>query len=109
RTGQGWPDNEVFLFEIEYFWSDKYAVVNAVISPCDDDIKDKIIKSVEGSQKFKIPSGKKWLVFYKKKFPFIASEIINEDPSEIEKRISTIIENIKPAVDEFCKLILKHM
>lgn len=105
KAGQGWPDKEVFLFEIEYFWSDKYATVNAVIAPCDEEIRNEILSAVKKSKFYKEPTGKKWFVFYKTKEKFTASEIINEDDEEIRKSIKSIIDKIKPAVDEFSKLI----
>jgi len=109
KTGQGWPDKEVFLFEIEYFWSDKYATVNAVIAPCDEEIRTRILSAVKESRYYKEPSGKKVLVFYKQKHPFIASEIINEDASEIFKKVKSIIDEIKPAVEDFSRLIINNM
>lgn len=97
-TGRGWQNKEVFLFQIDYYWSDKYAVFDAVISPCDDEMRDKIHRAAKMSEHYKKPSGKKWLVIYKKKYPFIASEMINEDKSEIMERIDKIIKDIKPVV-----------
>jgi hypothetical protein len=105
KTGQGLPDKESFLFEIDYFWSGKYAIVNALISPCDDLTKQKILSAVEGAISFKKPSGKKWLVFYKHKTPFIPEEIVKEDDEEIEKKISEIIDASEPAIKEITQLI----
>lgn len=109
KKGQGWPNKEVFLFEVDYFWSNKYLIVNAVIAPCEDLIKDKIMNAVKDLKYFKLPSGKKWLVFYKRKFNFIASEIIKEEPKDIEKRIKEIMNEINPAVLEICKSIEKRI
>jgi hypothetical protein len=106
--GQGWPDKEVFLFEIEYFWSDRTAIFNAIIAPCADDIRDNLLEAVKKSKFYKIPTGKKWLVFYKKKFPFVASEIINEDEAEIISKVKKIIEDIKPAVIDISEIIAKN-
>ncbi len=108
NSGEGWPNKEVFLFEIEYFWTNKTADVNAVIAPCDVDIRDNIHAAVEKSKFYKVPGGKKWLVVYKKKFPFVASEIINEDETEIKTKIKKIIEDIKPAVDDLSEKIAKN-
>lgn len=107
KSGQGWPNKEVFLFEIEYFWSDRYATVNAVIAPCDDNVRTGIIDAVKDLKNYKEPSGKKWLVFFKKKYSFIASEVINEDEAEIEKRVKEIIDDIKPYVLEISGSIAK--
>ena len=107
-SGQGWPNKEVFLFEIEYFWSDKTAVVNAVIAPCVDDIRDNLHEAVKKSKFYKVPGGKKWLVVYKNKFPFVASEIINEDEAEIKRKVKKIIEDVKPAVVDISEMIAKN-
>jgi hypothetical protein len=103
--GVGWPGKELFLFEIDYFWSNKNLNVKAVIAPGDEAIANKILEATKKSKLFKAPSGKKWLVFYIKKFAFDANEIVNEDDSEIRNRITSIIEKIKPDVDELISLI----
>lgn len=98
KGGEGWPNKEVFLFEIEYYWTDKTADFNAVISPCDEAIRDAIHEAAKKSAYYKAPAGKKWLVLHKRKYPFIASEMINEDDDEIRKKIRHIIQEIKPVV-----------
>ena len=108
NTGQGWPNKEVFLFEIEYFWSDKIANVAATIAPCDNDTRDRLHEAARKSKFYKVPAGKKWLVVYRKKFPFVASEIINEDPAEIKREVKRIIEDVKPAVDDISEVIAKN-
>lgn len=108
NTGQGWPNKEVFQFEIEYFWTDKTADVNAVIAPCGDDIRDRLHNATQKSKFYKVPAGEKWLVVYKKKFPFVASEIINEDEAEIKKTVKKIIEDVKPAVFDISDVIAKN-
>lgn len=107
--GEGWPNKEVFLFEIEYFWTDKTADFNAVIAPCDEAIRDSIHEAAKESAYYKAPAGKKWLVLYKKKFPFVASEMINEDDDEIRKKIRHIIEEIKPVVLDMSRVICKGL
>lgn len=108
NSGQGWPNKEVFLFEIEYFWTDKTADVNAVIAPCAEALRDNIHDAAKKSKFYKVPAGKKWLVVYKKKFPFVASEIINEDEAEIKRKIQKMIEDVKPAVVDICEMITKN-
>ena len=105
KGGEGWPNKEVFLFEIEYFWTDKTADFNAVIAPCDEAIRDSIHEAAKKSTYYKAPAGKKWLVLFKKKFAFVASEMINEDDDEIRKKIRHIIEEIKPVVSEISQMI----
>lgn len=110
RSGQGWSDNEIFLFEIDYFWSNSSAIFKVCISPSDDpEIIDTLHQVVKKSKHYKVPQGKKWLVFYSKKFPFIASDMINEDPDEIKKKVGGIVNEIKPIADEISKLIENNL
>lgn len=107
KSGIGWTEKEAFLFEIEYFWTDKYAIFNAVISQCDPELQELIIQALKNSNHYKKPAGKKWLVVSKHKSSFVASDLIQEDEETIKKRIKEIITSIKPIVDEFSNLICK--
>jgi len=100
KNGVGWPGKELFLFEINYFWSKKTLTLKALIAPGNKDIAQKILDAVKDSKHFKRPSGKKWLAFYIKKFTFNANEIVNEDDNVIKDRINSIIDKVKPDVDE---------
>lgn len=103
--GVGWPNKEIFLFEINYYWSQKDAIFNAVISPGDQDHRMKIHNSLVNSPNYRKHTGKKWMVNYKKRIKFNASKIINENNNEIEKRVDEIIRTIEPIVNEFSALI----
>ena len=61
--------------------------------------------AVSSSKLFKNPSGKKWLVFYMKKFSFTAEEMVNEDDKLIKNKITAIIEKVKPEIDELIDLV----
>ncbi len=108
KSGQGWPGKEVFLFEIDYYWTDKTAGVIAVIAPCDDDTRERLHNAVKKSKFYKLPGGKKWLVVYRTKFLFVASEMIKEDEAEIRGKIRKIIEDVKPALLDIAETIAKH-
>lgn len=105
NTGIGWPGKEQFLMEIEYFWTDKYANVKATIAPGDEVVRATLLKAVRGLKGTKEPSGRKWLVFYSKKFPFVASEVMNEDEAEIEKRVKRIVSAIEHDAMDICVAI----
>ena len=107
RIGTGWPDKEAFAFEIDYYWTDRYAIFNAVIAPSNTDLQSIIIKALKSSPNYKTPVGKKWLVVYKHKFNFIASEIIKEDEQTIIKRVDEIFDHVRPIVKEFTEIIEK--
>lgn len=107
--GQGWPNREIFLFEIEYFWNKSSAIFKACIAPNDDPIKERLHDVVKKSKHYKAPQGKKWLVFYSKSFPFIASEMINEDEKVIKEKVEDIFSKIKSAADDISKLIEDHI
>jgi hypothetical protein len=38
------------------------------------------------------PEGKKWSVFYSKKVKFVASEVSNEDESEIRSKVKKVVD-----------------
>lgn len=101
KTGQGWSNKEAFLFEIDFFWSGKDSIFKAVISPCDEITKKKLLNSVERCDFYKKPSGKKWLSVYTKRNPFIATDIVKEDDSEITKKVSSIINDAEPVIKAF--------
>lgn len=107
NNGQGWPGKEVFLFEIDYFWNKNNAIIKAVIAPCDESIRDGIHNAVKESKYYKQPIGKKWLVIYQKKIPFVASEIINEDQVNIKGKIKKIIEEFRLVVEDISDKIVK--
>jgi len=105
HVGVGWPDKEIFLFEIDYYWSGKSATFKAAIAPGDESLRNKIISAVKNSKYYKDPQGKKWLVIYSKKFTFDVENIANEDDAERNKKISAIIDDAKPVIEEFTGLI----
>lgn len=95
RTGQGWPNKEPFLMEIEYFWSiPPKAVIKAVIAPGNDELREKILGAVKHLPLFQNPRGKKWLVFFNRKRPFVAKEVVEEDDSEIKERVKAVVSNV---------------
>jgi hypothetical protein len=106
-SGQGWPDKEQFLFEIDYYWGSntKSISLKAIVSPGNDLICNAILDAVEKFDKYKTPSGAKWRVFYIKKYRFNSDEAINEDPKEIRKQIDKIILDAKPTIDTISTLI----
>lgn len=106
KVGTGWPNKEMFLFEIEYYWSDKYAIFNVVIAPGDSALQNLIHDLVKKTPSYKVPSGKKWLVVYKHKFNFSASEIIKEEEQTIVKKIDEMFKHINPIVEEFSSVIV---
>lgn len=109
-SGQGWPDKEIFLFEIDYFWSKTSAIFKACIAPSDDpEVIEKLHQVVKKSKHYKAPQGKKWLVFCSEKTKFNASEMINEDPDEIKKKVEEIVNKIKPEATEISKLIQDNL
>lgn len=74
KDGEGRPDKEVFLFEIDYFWTDRNAIAKAVISPGNEAMRELILAAVKKLKFYRSPEGKKWSVFYLEKRKFVASE-----------------------------------
>lgn len=102
-TGNGWPDKESFLFEIDYYWSDKNAVCKACISPCDDSVSEKILNAVADKPYYEKPKGSKWKVFYNRKMNFRASEVINNDKGIIQAAVNKILDDFCKVVDEIAR------
>jgi len=92
----GWPGKESFLFEIEYFWSDKDAIFSTTIAPGNAEISRILSQAVESIPGHKTPKGKQWLVHFKKRWPFVASEIVNES----DEAIIAAINKFWPEVTE---------
>jgi hypothetical protein len=107
RTGGGWPDKEVFLFEIDYFWSDQNAVAKAIISPGNEGLRETILSAAKDLKSYRRPEGKKWSSFYLKKSKFVASEVYNEDEGEIRAKVKKVIENIEADANEIFATIAK--
>jgi hypothetical protein len=102
----GWPDKESFLFEIEYFWSDKDVIFNRVIAPGNVEISRVLSESIESVPGHKTPKGKQWLVHFKKRWPFVASEIVNESDDAIKATISKFWPEITEIVKKVEAAIL---
>ena len=94
RDGEGWPDKEEFLFEIDYFWSDQNAVAKAVIAPGNENVRETILTAAKSLASYRKPEGKKWSVFYLRKVKFVASEVSNEDESEIKSKVKKVIDAV---------------
>jgi hypothetical protein len=94
RDGQGWPDKEVFLFEIDYFWSDQNAIAKAIIAPGNEKVREIVLAAAKSIASYRKPEGKKWSVFYMKKVKFVASEISNEDESEIKNKVKKVVDAV---------------
>lgn len=94
RTGQGWPDREPFLIEIDYFWTRRNAVIKAVIAPGNDEWRAKILDAVKSLTLFQQPRGKKWLVFFIERCNFAATEVVDEDEEEIKRRVRAVVTHI---------------
>jgi PD-(D/E)XK nuclease superfamily len=109
KSGNYWIGKELFLFEIDFYWSDKFAIFNAVISPGETTIQDKLKEVLNKSKNYRKPTGKKWQVVSKEKKEFIASDMVNEEQETIKGRVNEIIESIKPIVEEFSLLICKDL
>jgi hypothetical protein len=109
KDGEGWPDKEVFLFEIDYFWSDKNAIMKAVICPGNESLRQTIMAAVKHLKRYRPPPGKKWSVFYSEKIKFVASEIYNEEESDIKARVKNVVDVIAADATEIFSTIAKAL
>jgi hypothetical protein len=105
KTGEGWPDKEIFLFQIDYFWNDKQAVAKAIICKGDDALHQTILAAVKGLKKYRKPEGKKFTAFYLEKPSFTASIVASEDKSEIEAQVKSVIDAVADDAKEIFAMI----
>ena len=106
--GIGWPGKELFMFEIDYFWNNKTANCTSVIAPSNsNDLRDKIHNALQDSSYYIKPRGKKWIVNYRKKISFSASQMVNEEDDVIIKKVENILNEVSPVVEDFAKLLVK--
>jgi PD-(D/E)XK nuclease superfamily protein len=105
KLGRGWPDKETFLFEIDYFWSDKRAVGKAMVAPGDDDVRAKILAAARKYPKYRDPEGRQWSAFYIDRTAFVASEVSNDDEESIKRKVKNVVDAFaKEAADIFAVL-----
>lgn len=109
KDGEGWPNKEVFLFEIDYFWSDQNAVAKAVISPGDETIRETILTAAKSLNSYRKPEGRKWSVFYLKKVTFVASEVSNEDVAEIRSKVKKVVDAVAADATQIFSTIAKAL
>lgn len=107
RKGQGWPQKECFLFEIDYLWSKKKAVFKTVISPCDEEIQKVLSKAIEKIPEHKKPYGKKWLVHFQHSWKFETEEMVNIDETEIKSNLNAEWTKITDIVNKVETELLK--
>ena len=103
----GLPNKESFLFEIDYFWSDKEAIFKTVIAPSNQKISKILAEALEGIPGHKKPKGNQWLVHFIEKWPFKASEINNGDGESIRNEIGKFWPKIEEIVARVEQAILQ--
>lgn len=110
REGQGWPDREPFLMEIDFFWNEQKAVFKAVIAPGSEALQQRILEAGlaarDRTKGWQEPKGKKWLTFYSARFDFSAEEILKEDPEEIRRRVDEIVQKVAPVARAISNAVL---
>jgi hypothetical protein len=87
-----WSDKEIFLFEIDYFWSKQNAIAKATVAPGDEKWRELILNVAKTLEHYRKPEGKKWSVFYMKKVKFAAVDVSNEEEAEIKKKVAAVID-----------------
>lgn len=106
-SSTGWPNKESFLFEIDYFWSDKEAIFKTVIAPGNQKISKILAEALEGIPGHKKPRGNQLLVHFIKKWPFKASEINNKGDKSIRNEIGKFWPEIEEIVTKVEQAILQ--
>jgi PD-(D/E)XK nuclease superfamily len=110
KKGQGWPQKESFLFEIDFFWNKKNkAVFKSIVAPCDKEVQDILRKAIENVEGFKKPYGEKWLVHFQFDWKFIKENHEDEiNINEIYKSLEIEWEKMSRIIFKIEKEILKQ-
>jgi len=107
KSGQGWPDREQFLLEIDYYWNKRNAVMKAVISPGDNALRERLLDAAKELPFYRKPTGEQWLVFFIKRFPFVAADIANEEEPEIRRRVAKVVSDAKEDAEKILRALEK--
>lgn len=108
RKGQGWPQKENFLFEIDFIWAKKKAVFKTVISPGDEEIQKIFSKALENIPGHKKPYGKKWLVHFQHSWKFETEELTEVDETEVKSNLKAEWQTITDIVNKVEAELLKY-
>jgi hypothetical protein len=108
----GWPDNEVMLFEVDYWWSsgldNTRIFFKLVISPGDnDELKGELQKIIEERPQAGKPSGTKWLTYFLKKLKY-KWEKVEEDPENLRTYLKNMEDHIEKTVTEVEKAVVEN-
>lgn len=110
----GWPDNEPFLFELDFWWnskrdnSDTRIYFKAVISPGDNEPLITLLKEImDGLPDTKPASGAKWFTYFPKKQKY-NWEKVEGDLEKIKEPIDKIWPFVKETVSKVDEALLAH-
>jgi hypothetical protein len=100
HKGTGWPNNENFLFQLDFYWSEGKLKFNTVISPCPEypELHQILKKAIELTPGHKKPRGKSWLVHFNKSYNFIKDDFFNAEQEDIIMAIDKYWDDITSIV-----------
>lgn len=105
RKGEGLKNHESFIFEFEI--TPKRITFKTIIAPGEQEVRKILAKAMQSLDKlpnYRIPTGKKWLVHFIRKFTFDLEESSDE---ELEKYLQDkVCKNINPIVQRVEAAIL---
>lgn len=115
NQGQGWPEKENFLFEIDFYWIKKKAVFKTVISPSSPEIQDIFKKAMTNIEGHKKPRGNKWLVHFIHTWKFDTEDLIGVSENEVMSilnsewdKVIEIVNKVETELLEYKAELLKH-
>lgn len=95
---RGWPNKEIFLFEVNFTNEDKIEF-KATVSPGASDLRTKIVKACEGIEGYRNPQGEKWLVFFLTVEKFTASQLLNKEDDVVKQQLDKLFSSVKPKIE----------
>jgi hypothetical protein len=108
RKGHGWPNNESFLFDIDFYWNKRKAVFKTTISPGPPEIQAILCKAIESIDGHKKPRGNKWLVHFQHTWKFELKDINKFEESDVVKILNEQWPTITEIVNKVEKAIISH-
>lgn len=100
----GWPNKEVFLFEINLNKVGKVEI-KATVSPGQSPLRDLVVEANKDMAGFRNPKGKKWLVFYVEDRALDVDALLEQTDEEVKKTLDALFALVGPKIQDISKRI----
>lgn len=100
----GWPNKEIFLFEINLNKVGKVEI-KATVSPGQSPLRDLVVEANKDVAGFRNPKGKKWLVFYVEDKALDVDALLEQTDEEVKKTLDALFAVVGPKIQDISKRI----